>query len=82
VAQLWIVRPSDPQLRVGDYTLNLGIVNNYLFTTPEYPAGIFFKLALTNMWPPGVVYPPTFTPETPGDPSVRVISVEEGVFRE
>ena len=31
-------------LRVGDYTLELGIAHHYSFPTPEYPAGIFIQV--------------------------------------
>lgn len=71
---------STQKLWVGNYTLNLGITHHYSFTTPEYPAGIFIQTAPDEYLAAGRGLTVTFTPETPGDPSVGVATVDEGVF--
>ncbi|MHA4812173.1 GH35 family beta-galactosidase [Flavitalea flava] len=67
-------------LRVGDYTLNLGIARHYSFPTPEFPAGIFIQLGPDEYLVAGRGLTVTFTPETPGDPTVGIVSVEDGDF--
>jgi beta-galactosidase GanA len=67
-------------LKVGDYTLNLGIARHYSFPTPEYPAGIFIQTGPDEYLVAGRGLTVTFTPNTPGDPSVSVATVEDGAF--
>ena len=67
-------------LRVGDYTLELGIASHYSFPTPEYPAGIFIQTGPDEYLIAGRGLTITFSPETPGDPVARVATAEDGVF--
>jgi hypothetical protein len=67
-------------LRVGDYTLELGIASHYSFPTPDYPAGIFIQTGPEEYLIAGRGLTITFSPDTPGDPTVRVASAEDGVF--
>ena len=68
------------KLRVGDYTLNLGIARHYSFTTPEFPAGIFVQIGPDEYIVAGRGLTIGFTPNTPGDPIVGIVSAEDGVF--
>jgi hypothetical protein len=68
------------KLRVGDYTLNLGIARHYSFPTPEYPAGIFIQTGPDEYLVAGRGLTITFTPNTPGDANVSVATAEDGVF--
>lgn len=67
-------------LKVGDYTLNLGIAKHYSFPTPEYPSGIFIQTGPGEYLVAGRGLTVTFTPNTPGDPSVRVALAEDGHY--
>ena len=67
-------------LRVGDYTLNLGIARHYSFTTPDYPAAIFIQVGPDEYMVAGRGMTISFTPETPGDPTVGIAMAEEGTF--
>lgn len=67
-------------LRVGDYTLNLGIARHYSFTTPEYPAGIFIQTGPDEYLVCGRGMTINFKPQTPGDPRVGILQVEDGTF--
>jgi hypothetical protein len=66
------------KLRVGSYTLNLGTSRSYSSTTPEYPVGIFIQTGPDEYLVAGRGITVGFTPETPGDPIVGLVSVEEG----
>ncbi len=67
-------------LRVGDYTLALGIAEHYSFPTPEYPAGIFVQTGPDEYLVAGRGLTVGFTPDTPGDPLVGIATAEDGVF--
>ncbi len=67
-------------LRVGDYTLELGIASHYSFPTPEYPAGIFIQVGPDEYLVAGRGLTVTFTPNTPGNPIVGIAAAEDGVF--
>lgn len=67
-------------LIVGDYTLNLGIARHYSFTTPDYPSGLFIQTGTDEFLVVGRGMTITFTPNTPGDPTVGIALVEEGNF--
>jgi len=69
-------------LKVGDYTLELGIARHYSFTTPEYPAGIFIQTGPDEYLVAGRGMTIKFKPNTPGDPIVGIISAEEGVYKD
>lgn len=68
------------KLRVGDYTLSLGIARHYSFPTPEYPAGIFIQTGPDEYLVCGRGLTINFKAETPGDPRVGIIQVEDGNF--
>ncbi len=68
------------KLRVGDYTLELGISHHYSFTTPEYPAGIFVQTGPDEFIAAGRGLTVSFAPATPGDPIVGITLAEDGTF--
>ena len=70
------------EVRVGDYTLSIGIARHYTFPTPEFPAGIFIALGPDEYLVAGRGITVAFTPDTPGDPTVGFLSVEDGSFQE
>jgi hypothetical protein len=67
-------------LKVGDYNLNLGIAKHYSFPTPEYPAGIFIQTGPDEYLVCGRGLTINFKPNTPGDPRVGILQVEDGTF--
>jgi len=68
------------ELRVGDYTLHLGMARHYTFPTPDYPAGIFIQLGPDEYLVAGRGLSVGFTPNTPGLPIAGFISVDDGAF--
>lgn len=69
-------------LRVGDYTLNLGIARHWSFTTPDYPAGIFIEIGPDEYLVAGRGLTIGFTPNTPGAQTVGFATVEDGGFKD
>ena len=67
-------------LKVGDYTLELGIARHYSFTTPEYPAGIFIQTGPDEYLVAGRGITINFTANTPGAPNVGIALAEDGTF--
>src|ERR1035438_2423869 len=67
-------------LRVGDYTLDLGIARHYTFPTPEFPAGIFIQLGPDEFLVAGRGLTVSFTANTPGPPITALATVDDGVF--
>lgn len=68
-------------LKVGDYTLDLGIARHYSFPTPEYPAGIFIQVSPDEYLVAGRGLTIHFTPNDSGDqPLVGIVEAEDGVF--
>lgn len=68
------------ELRVGDYTLDVGIAHHYTFPTPDYPAGIFIQLGTDEYLVAGRGLTVAFNPDTPGPPTAGLATVEEGHF--
>jgi hypothetical protein len=67
-------------IKVGDYDLTLGIAKHYSFPTPEYPAGIFIQTGPDEYLVCGRGLTINFKPNTPGDPRVGILQVEDGTF--
>ena len=68
-------------LRVGDYTLELGIARHYSFPTPEYPAGIFIQVGPDEYLVAGRGLTVSFVPNHPGEnPIVGIAKAEDGWF--
>ena len=67
-------------IKVGDYTLNLGIANHYSFPTAEFPTGIFIQLGPNEYLVAGRGLNVTFSSNSPGDPNVGVARVEDGNY--
>jgi hypothetical protein len=67
-------------LRVGDYTLHLGIARHYTFPTPDYPAGIFIQTGTDEYLVAGRGLSVGFSPNTSDFPVAGFISVEDGAF--
>ncbi len=68
-------------LRVGDYTLELGIARHYSFSTPEYPAGIFVQVGPDEYLVAGRGLTVSFVPNDPGEnPIVGIATAEDGIF--
>lgn len=71
----------ETSLKVGDYTLDLGIARHYSFPTPDYPAGIFIQVSPDEYLVAGRGLTIHFTPNDPGDhPLVGIVEAEDGVF--
>ncbi len=67
-------------LKVGDYTLSVGIARHYTFPTPDFPAGIFIALGPDEFLVAGRGITVAFKPDTPGDPTVGFASVDDGAY--
>lgn len=67
-------------VKVGGYTLSVGIARHYTFPTPDFPAGIFIALGPDEFLVAGRGITVAFTPNTPGDPIAGFASVEDGGF--
>ena len=67
-------------IKVGDYDLVLGIAKHYSFPTPEFPAGIFIQTGPDEYLVCGRGLTINFKPNTPGDPRVGILQVEDGTF--
>lgn len=68
-------------LKVGDYTLDLGIARHYSFSTPEFPAGLFVQLSPDEYLVAGRGLTVNFRPNDPGEhPSVGIARAEDGVY--
>jgi beta-galactosidase GanA len=67
-------------LKVGDYTLDVGIAHHYTFPTADYPAGVFIAIGPDEYLVAGRGLTVAFTPTTAGPPIAGLATVEEGVF--
>jgi hypothetical protein len=67
-------------LKVGDYSLTLGIAKHYSFPTPEFPAGIFIQTGPDEYLVCGRGLTINFKANTPGDPKIGILQVEDGTF--
>jgi len=68
------------KLRVGDYTLDIGVARHWSFATPEFPAGIFIQTGPDEFIVAGRGITVGFTPNTPGAPIAGLARVDDGTF--
>ena len=68
------------KLRVGDYTLDIGVARHWSFATPEFPAGIFVQTGPDEFIVAGRGITVAFTPNTPGPPIAGLARVDDGTF--
>jgi len=73
---------NNQKVKVGDYTLEVGIARHWSFPTPEFPAGIFVQTGPDEFLVAGRGITVSFTANTPGPATVGLASVEDGSFVE